>query len=158
MSGGEQERARRAGLENLPAAIGLGAVAAELTDSTITAEQTTARNLLATVLERLASTPGISLLGPTDADHRLPHLLCLAVEGVEPQGVVLGLDRRGIALHSGSSCASEGLEPSPVLEAMGVDAHRSLRISVGHNTTANDIEALCRELPIVVSELRSLNT
>lgn len=158
VGGGEQERARRAGLENLPAAIGLGAVAAELTDSTITAEQTTARNLLATVLERLASTPGISLLGPTDADHRLPHLLCLAVEGVEPQGVVLGLDRRGIALHSGSSCASEGLEPSPVLEAMGVDAHRSLRISVGHNTTANDIEALCRELPIVVSELRSLNT
>ena len=157
LSGGEQERARRAGLENLPAAIGLGAVAAELTDTKLAAEQRAARNLLTTALERLTSTPGISLLGPTDADHRLPHLLCLAVEGVEPQGVVLGLDRRGIALHSGSSCASEGLEPSPVLEAMGVDAHRSLRISVGHNTTPADIDAVCDELPRVVDELRSLS-
>nr|MTA43664.1 aminotransferase class V-fold PLP-dependent enzyme [Actinomycetota bacterium] len=78
------------------------------------------------------------------------------VAGVEPQGVVLGLDRRGIALHSGSSCASEGLEPSPVLEAMGVDAQRSLRVSVGHSTTIPDIDALCQELPQVLRDLRSL--
>ena len=99
---------------------------------------------------------GVSLLGPANPDLRLPHLVCLAVAGVEPQGVVLGLDRRGIALHSGSSCASEGLEPSPVLEAMGVDAQRSLRVSVGHNTTSSDIDALCQELPQVLHDLRSL--
>jgi cysteine desulfurase len=115
------------------------------------------RNLLTTALERLTTTPGISLLGPREATSRLPHLMCLAVEGVEPQGVVLGLDRCGIALHSGSSCASEGLEPSPVLEAMGVDAQRSLRVSVGHNSTIDDINALCEQLPQVVSELRSLS-
>ena len=157
LTGGEQERSRRAGLENLPSAIALGVVAAELEESVRLAEAANARNLLAIALDRLTTTPGISLLGPSDATHRLPHLICLAVDGVEPQGVVLGLDRRGIALHSGSSCASEGLEPSPVLEAMGVDAQRSLRISVGHNSTSDDIDALCDELPTVVSELRSLS-
>lgn len=157
LTGAEQERSRRAGLENIPAAIALGAVAADLDESALNAEASNTRNLLATALQRLTTTPGISLLGPPDADARLPHLMCLAVDGVEPQGVVLGLDRRGIALHSGSSCASEGLEPSPVLEAMGVDAQRSLRISVGHNSTIDDINALCNELPHVVSELRSLS-
>ena len=158
LAGGEQERSRRAGLENLPSAIALGVVAAELEESVRLAEAANARNLLATALDRLMTTPGISLLGPSDAFDRLPHLICLAVDGVEPQGVVLGLDRRGIALHSGSSCASEGLEPSPVLEAMGADAQRSLRISVGHSSSIEDINALCDELPLVVSELRSLSS
>ena len=65
---------------------------------------------------------------------RLPHLVCVGVDGVEPQAVLLGLDRAGVAAHSGSSCSSESLEPSPVLEAMGVDAHHSLRLSVGWST------------------------
>ena len=158
LNGGEQERSRRAGIENLPAAVALGAVAAELDPATLRSESSNARNLLATACDRLTMTDGISLLGPPERADRLPHLLCLSVEGVEPQGVVLGLDRRGIALHSGSSCASEGLEPSPVLEAMGVDAHRSLRVSVGHASTIDDIDALCKELPFVVGELRSLGT
>ncbi len=157
LAGGEQERSRRAGLESVSAAIALGVVASELDESTLDSEASSNRNLLATTLERLTTTPGISLLGPLESPDRLPHLLCLAVEGVEPQGVVLGLDRLGIALHSGSSCASEGLEPSPVLEAMGVDAQRSLRVSVGHNSTIDDINALCEQLPQIVSELRSLS-
>jgi cysteine desulfurase len=157
LAGGEQERSRRAGLESVSAAIALGVVASELDESTLDSEASSNRNLLATAVERLTTTPGISLLGPLESPDRLPHLICLAVEGVEPQGVVLGLDRLGIALHSGSSCASEGLEPSPVLEAMGVDAQRSLRVSVGHNSTIDDINALCEHLPQVVSELRSLS-
>ena len=132
-------------------------MASELDESTLDSEASSNRDLLATALERLTTTPGISLLGPLESPDRLPHLLCLAVEGVEPQGVVLGLDRLGIALHSGSSCASEGLEPSPVLEAMGVDAQRSLRVSVGHNSTIDYINALCEQLPQIVSELRSLS-
>jgi cysteine desulfurase len=52
-----------------------------------------------------------------DRVGRLPHIVCLGVEGVEPQAVLLGLDRAGIAAHSGSACSSESLEPSPVLEA-----------------------------------------
>jgi cysteine desulfurase len=154
--GGEQERGRRAGLENLAALLSLGAVAASLDPATLDAEMTRSREFCATVIERLTAIEGISLLGDPAAEGRLPHLVCLAVGGVEPQGVVLGLDQRGFAVHSGSSCASEGLEPSPVLEAMGADAERSLRISVGWNTSASDIDELCTELPVVVDHLRSL--
>ena len=87
---------------------------------------------------------------------RLPHLVCIGVEGVEAEAVLLGLDQAGIAAHSGSACSSESLEPSPVLEAMGVDAERSLRVSVGWSTTEDDIDAFVSALPDVVSRLRAL--
>jgi cysteine desulfurase len=70
--------------------------------------------------------------------------------------VLLGLDQAGIAAHSGSSCSSEALEPSPVLEAMGVDAQRSLRVSVGWDTTDEDVDRLLVALPDVIGRLRSL--
>ena len=54
--------------------------------------------------------------------------------------MLLGLDQAGVAAHSGSACSSESLEPSPVLAAMGVDAERSLRLSVGWSTTDADVE------------------
>jgi cysteine desulfurase len=91
-----------------------------------------------------------------DPTHRLPHLVCLGIDGIEPQAVLLGLDQAGIAAHSGSACSSEALEPSPVLEAMGVDAHRSLRVSVGWNTVDADIDALCDALPRIITGLRAL--
>ena len=59
-----------------------------------------------------------------------------------------------MAAHSGSSCSSESLEPSPVLEAMGVDAHHSLRVSVGWSTRDSDVDALLLALPDVLSRLR----
>ena len=82
--------------------------------------------------------------------------MCLGVDGIEPQAVLLGLDQAGIAAHSGSACASEDLLPSPVLEAMGVDAHHSLRISTGWSTTDADIDALLAALPGVLERLRAL--
>ena len=154
--GGEQERARRAGTENISGLLALGATLAELDDARIESERRHSVELLTRTIDELTSVDGIELLGEPDPDRRLPHIACIAISGVEPQGVVLGLDQRGIAVHSGSSCASEGLEPSPVLEAMGVDAHRSLRISVGWSTTDDDISALCVALPQVVEQLRSL--
>jgi len=66
------------------------------------------------------------------------------------------LDQAGVAAHSGSACSSESLEPSPVLEAMGVDAERSLRLSVGWSTTEADIELFTAVFPDVVARLRSL--
>jgi cysteine desulfurase len=72
--------------------------------------------------------------------------------------VLLGLDQAGVAVHSGSSCSSETLEPSPVLEAMGVPAERSLRVSVGWSTTDADIDAFARAFPLVVERLRSLRS
>ena len=84
--------------------------------------------------------------------------MCLAIAGVEAEPVLLGLDQHGIAAHSGSSCSSESLAPSPVLEAMGVDAERSLRLSVGWSTADDDIDAFALAFPAVVTQLRALRS
>jgi len=149
--GGEQERARRAGVESLVGALGLAAAVASIDVRAEAAEQA---RLADGLREALSAVEGVELFGhPTD---RLPHLVCAGIADIEPQAVLLGLDRRGVRAHSGSACASEGLEPSPVLEAMGVDAHRSLRVSVGWSTTDDDVAAFAQALPDVVAELRAL--
>jgi len=154
--GGDQERARRAGLENVPALAGFGAACAALS-SVLPQESAEQRRLTDRILAALPTVPGLDGLQVYgDPDHRLPHIVCLGVEGIEPQAVLLGLDRAGIAAHSGSACSSESLEPSPVLEAMGVDAHHSLRLSVGWSTTDADIDRLLDALPRVLADLRAL--
>jgi cysteine desulfurase len=153
--GGDQERARRAGLENLLGAVGFGAVAAHLTrPEMLAAEEETARQRCAALSKAATAVEGVTLLG--DPDRRLPHLVCLTVEGVEAEPVLLGLDRAGIAAHSGSACSSETLAPSPVLEAMGVDADHSLRLSVGWSTTEEDVAAFGSAFAGVVDGLRGL--
>lgn len=152
--GGDQERARRAGLEPVALLAGFGAAAAALSGDRLEREAAEQRRLTDRILRAAASLDGVRAYG--DPEDRLPHLACLGVDGVEPQAVLLGLDRAGVAAHSGSSCSSESLEPSPVLEAMGVDAHHSLRLSVGWSTTDADVDAALEALPRVVAELRSL--
>lgn len=155
--GGDQERARRAGMENVPAVAGFGAAAAELTaDGRLDAEAVDGRRLTDRVLAAAGVLDGVAVYG--DPVGRAPHLVCLGVEDVEPQAVLLGLDRAGIAVHSGSACASEALEPSPVLAAMGVDARRSLRVSVGWTTTDADVDAFLDALPRVLADLRGLRS
>jgi cysteine desulfurase len=152
--GGDQERARRAGLENAPALAGWAAACDELMAGALPVEEATSRRLSERLLDAVLELDGVTAFGhPTE---RLPHIVCLGIDGVEPQAVLLGLDQAGIAAHSGSACASESLEPSPVLEAMGVDAHRSLRLSVGWNTTDDDIDAVLDALPEVLRRLRAL--
>ena len=148
--GGDQERARRAGMENVPAIVGFGVAAAHVE---LGREAAAARALSDALLDAALAVPGVVAYSP---DHRLPHIVCVGVEGVEAEAVLLGLDQAGIAAHSGSACSSESLEPSPVLEAMGVDAQRSLRLSVGWNTTDADVAAFARAFPPVVARLRSL--
>ena len=151
--GGDQERARRAGLEDLPAIAGFGA-AAEVLTSSLEDEATRARAQTERILSAVAQLDGVVTYG--DTEERLPHLVCLGIEDIEPQAVLLGLDRAGIAAHSGSACSSEDLQPSPVLEAMGVDAHHSLRISVGWSTTDDDVDAVVAAMPAVLAQLRAL--
>ena len=153
LPGADQERARRAGLENLAGMAGFAAALDEATlDLDAEAKRTTA--LTQRVIGWAANEPGVDVLG--DPVHRMPHLVCLAIAGIEPQPILIGLDRAGVAVHSGNSCSSEALEPSPVLAAMGVDAHHSLRVSVGWSTTDDDIDRLLTELPRVLGELRGL--
>jgi cysteine desulfurase len=148
--GGDQERARRAGYENVPAIAGFGATVASIDVE----EEAAAQRALT---DRILSAVDGRLIPYGDLDHRLPHLVCFGVPGIEPQAVLLGLDRAGIAAHSGSACSSEALEPSPVLAAMGVDAHRSLRLSVGWSSTDDDVGALLDALPRVIADLQRLS-
>ena len=153
--GGAQERNRRAGLENVAAAVGFAAAVAELAGDRLQAEAETARALTDRLLtEAPKLVDGLAVFG--DPVDRLPHLVCFGVEGVEAEPVLLGLDQHGVAVHSGSSCSSETFEPSPVLSAIGVDADHSLRVSVGWSTTPDDVGAFLGALPEVVGRLRSL--
>ena len=151
--GGDQERARRAGMENVPAIVGFGAAASTVD---IGEEGERCRRQTAAVIAAAREIEGVTIYG--DIDDRLPHIACFGVAGVEAEGVLLGLDQAGIAAHSGSACSSESLEPSPVLAAMGVDADHSLRISTGWSTLSDDVDALTAALPVVVARLRSLGT
>jgi cysteine desulfurase len=152
--GGEQERARRGGIENTPAIVGFGVAAELLADGRLAEEATRARSQTDRVLDLARDLDGVTIYG--DPVRRLPHIACLGVAGVEAEAVLLGLDQDGIAVHSGSACSSESLAPSPVLEAMGADAERSLRVSVGWSTSDTDIDALVDALPRVVDRLRAL--
>jgi cysteine desulfurase len=151
--GGDQERARRAGLEPVAALVGLGAAADAVRDS-LEVEAADAWRRTERLAAGAAAIAGVRRFG--HPSERLPHLVCFGIDGIEPQGVLLGLDRAGVAAHSGSACSSESLEPSPVLEAMGVDAHRSLRLSVGWSTTDEDVERALAALPEVIGRLREL--
>ena len=153
--GGDQERARRAGLENVPAIAGLGALCGALAEGAVAADGAEQRRLTQRILDGVAD-GALGLVVYGDPVDRVPHIVCFGVQGVEPQAVLLGLDRAGIAAHSGSACSSEALEPSPVLAAMGVDAHHSLRLSVGWSTTDADIDRVLAALPTVLADLRAL--
>ena len=153
--GGEAERGRRGGMENVPAAVGFGAVARALDQpGRIESERSTLGRIDAAVVEGAQHVRGVRLIGhPTE---RIPGIVCLAVHGVEAEPVLLGLDRAGVAVHSGSACSSESLEPSPVLEAMGIDGQRSLRVSAGWSSTEDDATAFATAFARVVADLRAL--
>jgi cysteine desulfurase len=157
IAGGEQERGRRGGLEALPALVGFGAAAAALAaDDVLATEAKTARVQIAAVVEDALAVDEVEVVGPASPDGRLPHLVCLGVHGVEAEPVLIGLDRAGVAVHSGSACSSESIEPSPVLEAMGVDPSHSLRVSVGWSTRDEEVAAFGDAFARVVAELRAL--
>jgi cysteine desulfurase len=159
--GGEQERGRRGGLEAVPALVAFGAAAAALgaeAQRTLHDELHMARRQIADICAAATSVEGIEIVGTDTPDDRLPNVICLGVHGVEAEPVLIGLDRAGVAVHSGSACSSESIEPSPVLEAMGVDANHSLRVSVGWSTTDADVRAFAGAFAEVVAGLRALRS
>jgi cysteine desulfurase len=151
--GGAQERARRAGIEDVPAWVGFGAACAA-TD--VAVEVGAQRALIANAARVTELVSGLARFGPHDEGKTLPNMLCLGVEGVEAEPILLALDQHGVAVHSGSACSSENLEPSPVLAAMGVDADRSLRVSVGWSSVGADVERFVEVFPGIVERLRGL--
>jgi len=153
--GGAEERARRAGMEAVLAIVGFGAVARAIAAPGALEEAARrSRALTETIAEVALAVPGVVTYG--DPVGRVPHLVCFGVPGVTAEGVVMGLDAAGLAVHSGSACASEAFKPSPALAAMGVDADRSLRCSVGWSTGDDDVTAFAAAFPAVVGKLRAL--
>jgi len=159
MTGGRQERNRRAGTENVPAIVGLGA-AAERASRKMAAE---AQRLgaLRDGLERgvLAAVAGAERNGA--ALPRVPNTTNISFARIESESLLIGLDLEGIAVSSGSACSSGTLEPSHVLKAMGLPHARtlsSIRFSLGESNTEADIDRVIRVLPPLVEKLRSLST
>jgi cysteine desulfurase len=157
--GGDQERARRAGLENVVGILAMGTAAAVLGDddgALLASEAARSAALIDRVERGAAALEGVRPIGDPDPARRVPHVRCFVVEGVEAEPVLLGLDRYGVSVHSGSACSSESLERSEVLAAMGVDEDHAVRVSVGWSTTADDVDAFLVAFPKVVGELRAL--
>jgi cysteine desulfurase len=157
--GGAQERGRRGGLEPIPALLAFGAAAAALASGggrAMEEEAGVASRQIASMVHGALAVDGVEVVGAPDPEDRLPYLVCLGVHGVEAEPVLIGLDRGGVAVHSGSACSSEAIEPSPVLEAMGADPSHSLRVSVGWTSTDEDGAAFVDAFARVVADLRAL--
>ncbi len=159
MTGGRQERNRRAGTENVPALVGLG-VAAEVAKQKL-AREAERLSVLRDRLEAgiLASVTGSARNGAISP--RVPNTANVSITGVESESLLIGLDLAGIAASSGSACSSGTLDPSHVLKAMGLPHGRtlgSIRFSLGASNTDADIDRVLEVLPPLVEKLRSLTT
>jgi cysteine desulfurase len=154
--GGEHERRRRAGTENVPGIVGLG-MAVEIRARDMHEERRRVTGLRDRLWEGIrARVPDARLNGhPTE---RLPGTANISYRGVESESVVLGLDLKGIGVSAGSACTSGNVEPSYVLVAMSVSlewAMGAVRHSLGRSTTAADIDYVVESVEPIVRKLRA---
>lgn len=156
MSGGGQERNMRSGTLSPALCAGLGE-ACRLARLEREAESARIKGFWGTMYHDLkAALPEVYLNG--DRDARVPHNLNLSFAGVEGEGLMMGL--KDLAISSGSACTSASLEPSYVLEALGVGedlAHTSLRISFGRQTTQDEVDYATRRIIAEVTRLRDMS-
>jgi len=157
ITGGRQERNRRAGTENVPGIAGIGAAAERARQKM--PEETARLRVLRDRLEQgiLASVPGVTRNGA--AEPRVTNTTNISFDRIESESLLIGLDLEGIAVSSGSACSSGTLEPSHVLKAMGLPHARtlsSIRFSLGESNTEEDVDRVIRVLPPLVEKLRSL--
>ncbi|NOY93619.1 MAG: aminotransferase class V-fold PLP-dependent enzyme, partial [Deltaproteobacteria bacterium] len=151
--GGKQEGGLRAGTENVPGIVGLGK-AAELAHESVKQADVIAvlRDALEAEVKKLI--PEARRNG--SSEHRLPNVLNLTLPGLRGESLVIAMDQRGVALSSGSACKSGSPEPTHVLRAMGLsdpDAHQSVRFSLSHMTTREDLDYATTALGEVLAEL-----
>jgi cysteine desulfurase len=157
MTGGRQERGRRAGTENVAGIAGLG-----LASALARAEMGSEGPRLAALRDRLergivAAVTGAERNGA--AAPRVPNTTNISVERIESESLLIGLDLEGIAVSSGSACSSGTLEPSHVLKAMGLPHARtlgSIRFSLGASNTEAEIDRVIAVMPRLVEKLRGL--
>ncbi len=153
--GGHHERDRRPGTENVAGIVGLGK-AAELAAAR-RAEHAAHTAALRDRLEAAVAGADIGAEVVAADTERLPNTACLLFAGISAETLLMSLDLAGLAVSSGSACASGSLEPSPVLQAMGIPAERArsaLRVSLGGPTTEAELEAFLETLVPEVRRLR----
>lgn len=156
--GGSQERKRRAGTENVPGIVGLG-TAARLAAGTMEARSRQEARLRDHLIHRvLTEIPYCRLNGhPTD---RLPNNANFSFQFIEGESLLILLDGEGICASSGSACTSGSLDPSHVLLAIGLPheiAHGSLRLTLSHETTMEEIDYVVDSLKEIVARLREMS-
>ncbi len=155
--GGHHERDRRAGTENVPAIVGFGR-AAELARTHLDERMARMRELR-DYLERevMARIGNVKING--DIERRVPNISNLSFEGLDGESLLIALDLKGIAVSTGSACASGSLEPSHVLRALGLSRERirgSLRFSLSAYTTREEIDYALSALEEVIARLRDM--
>ena len=156
--GGAQERKRRAGTENVPAIVGYGVAAKRAAD---TMEERTARErqLRDDFIKRVEKEiPYVKLNG--HPDKRLPNNINFSFRFIEGESLLIMLDMKGIAGSSGSACTSGSLDPSHVLLAIGLPheiAHGALRLSLGEDTTKEDLDYTLEQIKEIIQKLRDLS-
>jgi cysteine desulfurase len=157
LCGGGQERGLRSGTENVAGIVGLGEatrLAREEHSERVRHEEMLRDRIVAGAV----GLPGVRLNG--HPNERLSNNIHLTVEGVEAEGLVLLLDALGYAVGSGSACASGGHKASPVLLAMGrseTEAYSSVRITVGKDNSAEEVEGFLEAFSMAVSRLREMS-
>ena len=157
IEGGGQERGKRAGTENVPAIMGLAAALEEAYNN-IDATTCYLLPLREKLIAGLSEIPHSALNG--DKEKRLPSNVNFCFEGIEGESLLLLLDDKGIAASSGSACTSGSLDPSHVLLAIGRIhdvAHGSLRLSLGEETTEEEVDYIIKSVKEVVEYLRNMS-
>lgn len=156
--GGAQERKRRAGTENVPGIVGIG-TAAERAARTMEERTGREKELRDYMISRIeAEIPYCRLNG--DRTRRLPNNVNFSFQFVEGESLLIMLDMKGICASSGSACTSGSLDPSHVLLAIGLPheiAHGSLRMTLGEDTTKEDIDVVVDALKEIVQNLRNMS-
>jgi cysteine desulfurase len=157
--GGSHERQRRAGTENVPGIVGLGK-AAELAKTWLesggAAEMAAMRDRLQEGILAQVESAGVNGLGAP----RVPNTTNLWFDFIEGEALVIALDLKGLAVSSGAACSSGAIEPSHVLLAMGLPHERaraSIRMSLGKQTTAEDVDFALSVVPETVGRLREIS-
>lgn len=157
LHGGGHEKGLRSSTENVPGIVGLGA-ACELAGQRMEKDIPHMRTLRDKLIAGTLEIPQAYLNG--HPQKRLPNNAHFRFTAIEGESLVLSLDEKGIAASTGSACSSKKLQPSHVLLALGlneVEAHGSLRLTLGRSTTDKEIEYVLEVLPPVVEKLRKMS-
>ena len=157
IEGGQQERGKRAGTENIPGVVGMAVAIQEATEN-LQADMEYVTGLREKLIAGLSKIPHSRLNG--DRQQRAPGTVNFCFEGIEGEGLLLWLDAKGVAASSGSACTSGSLDPSHVLLALGLPheiAHGSLRLSLDAHNTEAEVDHILKVVPQVVDYLRDMS-